>query len=156
MLTTRRPVYKGSFTWSWNTTSGTSQATLGPSVYFRFNVVKVEAITFIDLATGFPPLPAPSPLFVGVNEIIPICFDYVAGTNVKTVGGAQWGGGAYLIVNEIMAPFKRTSENVDLLRGSLTFNIYDSTGAILTTPNPSYKAVTISFWESDERISSTS
>lgn len=149
-------VYKGSFTWSWNDNSPSSTAAIGANTYIRFNAVKLEALSCFDLTTGFPTNPLPSPLFVVVNEISPISFEYVKGTNLKPIGGVQWGGGAYLSVTDNLCPMKMTSDRLDMLRGQLTFTIYGADGIPILTTGPSYKAVTISFWEVKCPVSSTS
>lgn len=149
-------VYKGSFTWSWNNSSPSDTAVVGPNTYIRFNAVKLEALTCIDLTTGFPPGPLPSPLFVVCNELSPVAFEFIKGTPLRIVGGAQWGGGGYLVINESLCPLKMTSDRLDMLRGSLTFTIYGGDGQPITTAIPTYKAITISFWEVTENKSSTS
>lgn len=149
-------VYKGSFTWSWNDTNATSTASFGSSTLFRFNAVKVEAVSFIDITTGFPPNPLPGPLFVSCPELNPLSFEFIAGKPVSILGGAQWSGGAYLLINNALSPIKMTSRAPDFLRGSLTFTILGGDGLPITSAVPAYKAVTISFWEVCENKSSTS
>lgn len=152
----KNAVYKGSISWSWNDTSATSSTSVGPNTFLRFNAVKLEAVSCFDLTTGFPSNPLPSPLFVSIDEISPIAFEFVTGKQIKPIGGAQWGGGGYLIINESLSPLKMTTSGLDFLRGQLTFTIYGADGLPIVTPAATYKAVTVSFWEVCTPTSSTS
>lgn len=149
-------VYKGSFTWSWNDSSASSTAVVGSNNFIRFNAVKLEALSCFDLTTGFPTNTLPSPLFVVVDELSPISFEYVRGVNLKPIGGVQWAGGAYLNINNTLTPIKMTSDRLDMLRGTLTFTLYGADGLPIVTTAPAFKSVTISFWEVRCHTSSTS
>lgn len=149
-------MYKGTFTWSWNDSSPTSTAIVTTSQFIRFNAVKLESISCFDLTTGFPTNPLPSPLFLVVNELSPISFEYINGKILKSIGGVQWGGGAFLNVNNILCPLKMTSANLDMLRGQLTLTIYGADGNPISTTGPSFKSVSFSLWEVKCPTSSTS
>ena len=149
-------VYKGSFTWSWNDLSASSVATFGSNTLFRFNAVKLEALSCVDLTTGFPSNPLPGPLFLVIDELSPLSFEFVHGQPLRIIGGAQWGGGGFLITDNNLSQIKMTSDCLDFLRGTLTFRIYGGDGLPITTTAVSYKAATVSFWEVTKNKSSTS
>lgn len=145
-----RRVYKGSVT----TTQATASAVhnIQQMSQVKFNAVRLEALSMVNNAGV---INTRGPFFVYVDSLKPVCFDLINGNLVSIIGGAQVSITDGSFVCDHLAPIKRTSGRMDVMRTPITVTILGPDGAIITGlgVNPTI-SVTFSLWEVDELYSS--
>lgn len=136
--------YQGSITAQGTGATASFSVSLPTGRNIRFSGIKLESLYLFDPSAG--PV-AQGTLFLAVDEIIPQAVDILNGVEKSVIGGAQFAGGGYLIINNSLAPIKSMGSTDSFRGNTLNFHILDSQGQQLTgLPVTTNFSATISLW----------
>lgn len=145
------PVYKGSLTLTQPLAEYTHDIGSFANMV-NFNAVRLDAVNICD-SGGNPYATREAPYSVVVDNLRPLCYDFIGAVSTSRIGLAPFVGYNFNTLNK--SPMVQTSHRVEKLRSPVTITYLNALGnqPASSLPQQLLFSATISFWETKEPVS---